>query len=243
MIAASSFSDSDFKTEDIKAKCIEAFPKHLSPSFRLFWSFKVVTRKTTTKIKSVQSFQQRGWNLFLKKEGERISDGVQTHCVTRLNDLTHLGKLEVHRTTNNSEMHLRVKARKQLNKYSENRRNGRSPAVQSLHEPPERQKAGKLGVLSGDGCGSHSSRERLYYCSTGRTGLVLGGQQTLEKRRRRDIWTKNYTEGNTSDQTSHGLMICDCNHFCFWTGQMSAVHCVTASVKRKELTQAAQTSF
>lgn len=105
-------------------------------------------------------------------------DGVQTHCVTRLNDLTHLGKLEVHRTTNNSEMHLRVKARKQLNKYSENRRNGRSPAVQSLHEPPERQKAGKLGVLSGDGCGSHSSRERLYYCSTGRTGLVLGGQQT-----------------------------------------------------------------
>lgn len=79
MIAASSFSDSDFKTEDIKAKCIKAFPKHLSLSFLSFWFFIVVTKKkkknlkTKNKIKSVQSFQQRGWNLFHMKEGENKS--------------------------------------------------------------------------------------------------------------------------------------------------------------------------
>lgn len=36
MIAASSFSDSDFKTEDIKAECIKAFPEHLRLSFLSF---------------------------------------------------------------------------------------------------------------------------------------------------------------------------------------------------------------
>lgn len=72
---------------------------------------------------------------------------------------------------NNREMHLRVKATKQLNKYSvrtEEMEGARGcgtvfPRIHCEHGPPERQKEqerGTQGARSGDG--SHSSRNRGY---------------------------------------------------------------------------------
>lgn len=65
MIAASSFSDSDFKTEDIKAKCIKAFPKHLSLSFLILYGSDQKKKKIKNKNKISAKFH--------KKEGENES--------------------------------------------------------------------------------------------------------------------------------------------------------------------------
>lgn len=60
MIAASSFSDSDFKTEDIKAKCIKAFPKHLRLSFLSFLILYSSYKKTKTQNKISAKFNNGG---------------------------------------------------------------------------------------------------------------------------------------------------------------------------------------
>lgn len=60
MIAASSFSDSDFKTEDIKAKCIKAFPEHLRLSFLSFLILYSSYKKTKTQNKISAKFNNGG---------------------------------------------------------------------------------------------------------------------------------------------------------------------------------------